>query len=96
MSITGSRSNLETLNKTHTIVSVIASFDTTGKTRPLYVRIGETAYKVYSYSQCPDYDPNMSFYCQVCDNDTLKPLRLQYLGRDNVWIIPYGSSQITS
>lgn len=72
----------------HTIVSVIASFDTKGHVRPLYVRIGEESYKVHSSWLKPSFRGILEFRCQIVDGDSLKPLILEYHQSENVWIIP--------
>lgn len=68
-------------------VSVIASFDTNGHIRPLYIRFGEEALKVHSFSEKPSTMGFREFRCQVIDNDCLKPLALTYRTNDNVWTI---------
>jgi len=70
------------------IVSVIASFDTEGRIRPLYVRIGEESLKILSSWLKPSYPGFFEFRCQVIDNGVRKPLILEYHSRENVWIIP--------
>lgn len=69
------------------LVSVIASFDTEGHIRPLYVRIGEESYKVHSSWLKPSFDLQSTFQCQVMDGQQLKPLVLTYHQRESVWTI---------
>lgn len=73
---------------THTIVSVIASFDTEGHVRPLYVRIGEEPYKVHSSWLKPSFRGILEFRCKIIDGNRLKPLILEYHQSENVWIVP--------
>ena len=73
----------------HTIVPVIASFDSEGHIRPLYVRIKGESYKVHSSWLKPSFSMVLSFNCQVIDQGTLKPLTLEYYQRESTWIIPY-------
>ena len=71
------------------IVSVIASFDTSGTITPLYVRIGEEPLKIYN--SVPSGVSTYKLYyfdCEVMDGDAVKPLRLTYHLEDNVWSIP--------
>ena len=70
------------------IVSVIASFDTDGHIKPLYVRISEDSLKIYSSWLKPSFRGLMEFQCKVIDNDCLKPLVLTYHMTENVWTIP--------
>ena len=71
-----------------TIVSVIASFDTDGHVKPLYVRINEESLKIHSSWLKPSFKNLMEFQCKVIDNDCLKPLLLTYHKIENVWTIP--------
>lgn len=69
-------------------VSVIASFDTQGHVKPLYVRIGDVSLKVVSsWIASPD-TIIMEFKCQVEDGEYLKPLTIFYYTRENVWRTP--------
>lgn len=70
------------------IVSVIASFDTSGNITPLYVRIGEDSLKIYN-SVCSSASTYrlLSFDCEVMDGDLVKPLRLTYHSEEQVWTI---------
>lgn len=71
------------------LVSVIASFDTSGSVVPLYVRIDGESLKIYNATLT-----NVSTYklytfdCEVMDGDMVKPLRLTYHLEENVWSIP--------
>lgn len=70
------------------VVSVIASFDTHGHIRPLYVRIGEDSLKIISCWMKPAFLHTCIYNCQVNDNGTIKPLVLTYYMRESVWTIP--------
>ena len=70
------------------IVSVIASFDSEGHVKPLYVRINEDSLKVYSSCPKPSFYDFLEFQCKVIDHDYLKPLLLTYHKKENIWTIP--------
>ena len=70
------------------VVPVIASFDSDGNVKPLYVRIGEESLKVFSAIVKSSTAEIMTFRCQVVDGDTLKPLELSYHSRESLWAIP--------
>lgn len=70
------------------IVSVIASFDTDGNAKPLYVRIGDESLKVYSVSIKHKYNGIIEYRCQVIDGNYLKPIDLTYHAREYLWTIP--------
>ena len=74
------------------IVSVIASFDTDGHVKPLYVRINENSLKVESSWLKPSFRGTLEFQCKVVDNNCLKPLILTYHQAEYVWTIPKISS----
>lgn len=74
--------------KPHTIVPVIASFDSEGHVKPLYVRIGGLSLKVHSSWLKPSFGSILEFHCTVIDGDCLKPLILSYHQMESVWIIP--------
>lgn len=70
------------------IVSVIASFDTDGQVKPLYVRINQESLKVHSSWIKPSFQGFIEFQCKVIDNGCLKPLALSYHKNENVWLTP--------
>lgn len=70
------------------IVSVIASFDTLGNMKPLYVRIREESFKIVSCRLKPTVISITTFQCQILDNDVLKPLELTYHYQERMWSIP--------
>lgn len=73
--------------KPNTIVPVIASFDTEGHVKPLYVRIGELSLKVHSSWLKPSFSDVLEFNCQLIDGDYLKPLILRYFQKETVWVV---------
>lgn len=70
------------------IVSVIASFDSKGHIKPLYVRIGDEPLKVHSSWIRPTRPGMVVFHCNVEDGNQMKPLILTYHPKENVWTIP--------
>lgn len=68
-------------------VSVIASFDTEGHVRPLYVRVESESLKVHSCWQKPSFHGTIEFQCKVIDHDCLKNLNVIYSLSDNMWSI---------
>lgn len=70
------------------IVSVIASFDSEGHVKPLYVRIAGESFKVHSSyvkACCSDI---LELNCQIIDQECLKPLLLTYFPHDRIWAMP--------
>lgn len=70
------------------IVPVIASFDTEGHVKPLYVRIGQGSYKVDSAWVRNGFINSTTFHCNIIDNGTIKPLILTYHNQEEVWTTP--------
>lgn len=70
------------------VVPVIASFDSEGHVKPLYVRIGDLSLKVESSWLKPSFMNCMEFHCRVIDGGCLKPLILTYHQRESTWVIP--------
>ena len=69
-------------------VSVIATFDSEGHVKPLYVRMGDVSLKVAnSWISSSRFDV-IEFQCQVEDGEYLKSLTLFYYTRENVWRTP--------
>ena len=73
------------------IISVIASFDTDGQIRPLYIRIGDDSLKVISSWEKPDYARRRTFQCKVIDQNIAKPARLTYYEDESVWVVHKGA-----
>lgn len=70
------------------IVPVIASFDTDGHIRPLYVRILGNSYKVLSQWSNQCFAGIIEFNCKVEVRGCSTPLLLKYYSREKVWTIP--------
>lgn len=70
------------------IVPVIASFDSEGHIKPLYVRINECAYKIHSVWLKPDFGARSTFQCKIVDGSFLKPLILTYHHQETTWTMP--------
>lgn len=70
------------------MVSVIASFDTDGHIKPLYVRVDEESLKVVSCWMKPAFVSSCTYQCKVEDHGVLKPLVLTYHMNESVWSIP--------
>lgn len=75
-------------------VPVIASFDSEGRVRPLYVRIGELSLKVASFWLKPTFLYMMEFHCMVIDGDIKRPLILSFHQKTSTWIIPYLTDEL--
>lgn len=75
------------------VVSVIASFDTDGKVKPLYVRIGQESYKVHSSWAKPGVSNLIKYQCQIIDGNNLKPLQLTYHSVESLCVIPKPESR---
>ena len=73
------------------IVSVIASFDTDGNMRPLYVRIGEESYKIVSSHLKSTQSRLGSFMdvyrCRIMDGEVSRHLELTYHSHEHIWTI---------
>lgn len=73
-----------------TIVPVIASFDSEGHIKPLYVGINGESYKIESCWASYNFRNIVDFKCKVIDGDYLKPLALTYYREEGMWTIPNG------
>lgn len=67
------------------IVPVIASFDSHGKIKPLYVRINCDSYKINTSHVTCNFVNTVDFNCQVIDGNCLKPLLLTFHRREGMW-----------
>ena len=65
-------------------VSVIASFDTNGKIRPLYVRIGSESYKISTFREKSRFSNVTEFHCQI-DRDKGSQVILTFYQADGFW-----------
>lgn len=70
------------------VIPVIASFDTKGHIKPLYVRIGEKSYKIESFWIRHQFVNTTEFHCQILVDGYKKPLLLTYYQSEGVWGIP--------
>ena len=70
------------------IVPVIASFDSKGQIRPLYVRIDEASYKICSCFLRNRFANLLEFSCRILDGQYHKPLLLTYYRAEGAWGIP--------
>ena len=75
-----------------TFVPVIASFDTDGNLKPIYVRINGTPMKIHSYCERQRFSNTIEFNCKVIDNTAdetfLRPVLLTYHQAERIWTIP--------
>ena len=71
-----------------TIVPVVASFDTSGHVRPMYVRLYGQVYKIDSFWEKSALSTRTEYICKIIDGDCLKPLTLTYCPREGMWTIP--------
>lgn len=68
-------------------VSVIASFNSSGKIKPVYVQIKEESYRIHNCHYSHPL-PNISeFQCKFIDRNCLKPLKLFYYHTECVWAV---------
>lgn len=70
------------------IVPVIASFDSEGHIKPLYVRINGESYKVVSHWVSSTFHNTVDFKCKIADGDYLKPLALTFHREEGMWTVP--------
>lgn len=71
------------------IVSVIASFSTDCRIRPLYVRINGESIKVHTSRVVETSFTSMVFECMVQDYDTERMIHLLYKNNRNEWRVIY-------
>lgn len=70
------------------IIPVIASFDSDGHIKPLFVRINGESYKVHSSWVRKGFTGSTEFNCKIIDRDYLKPIVITYHRAEGVWTIP--------
>lgn len=70
------------------IVPVIASFDTDGHVRPLYVRILGKPYKIVSQWRGNKFTGVNEYNCKLAVNGYYRQITLKYYVREKVWTIP--------
>lgn len=69
-------------------VPVVASFDSTGQIKPLYVRINGNPLEILSAKEKPAFMSTRVFQCVVGDHGIEKPLSLTYHCREGAWSTP--------
>ena len=70
------------------IVPVVASFDTDGHIKPLWVRIGTSPYKVISSWRTNSmYSSIIHFNCKLQDGEYVRPLAISYHQEECLWTI---------
>lgn len=70
------------------IVPVIASFDSEGHIKPLYVRIEGEPFKVMSSWGSSSFRNTIDFKCEVAAGNCLKPLALTFHRAEGMWTMP--------
>lgn len=77
--------DIERLNHGLTrVVPVLASFDSAGNIRPVYVRINKEAYKILSCNM-REFGPLLVFNCTVNNHNMQKELILTYHPYEKCW-----------
>jgi len=71
-------------------VPVIASFDTEGHVRPLYVRIDGKAFQIESFWEKKTFSNISEFMCHIQVDDCLRAVALSYYHDSQTWTIPEG------
>ncbi|MCR4587163.1 MAG: hypothetical protein K5682_02035 [Lachnospiraceae bacterium] len=74
------------------LIPVIASFDTKGNVRPLYVRMEGIPRKIRSFALQTRFHNAMEFYCMVELEEAGRqvPLQLTYYFEEKIWTVPRG------
>lgn len=70
------------------LVPVIASYDTEGHIKPLYVRINDDRYKVENYWIKYSCGNNIDYNCTLSRDGRIYKLILTYHIRETAWSIP--------
>lgn len=70
------------------LVPVIASYDTEGHVKPLYVRINNDRYKVENYFVKYSFGNNIDFNCTLSLENRTYKLILTYHIRETAWSVP--------
>lgn len=71
------------------IVPVIASFDTDGHIKPLYVRILGDSYKIISqWTPVSNFSGITEYNCKIIVRGFARQILLKYYAREKVWTIP--------
>jgi len=69
------------------IVSVISSFDCKKNIRPLYLRVGNNALKIYNSVPIEDTSSLLTFRCEVMSDNYVKTIKLTYFTNERLWAI---------
>ena len=69
------------------IVPVIATYDTEGNLKPIYVRLNGTGYKVDTYLVKASMENDKDFYCTLSHNDISLRIILTYHVKETAWSI---------
>lgn len=69
-----------------TVVPVIASFNTNGSIKPLYVRINDVPLQITD-CWCQPFSGYMKYHCSVLDNNHLKDITLSYFPERKFWTV---------
>jgi len=69
------------------IVPVIATYDTEGNLKPIYVRLNGTEYKVDTYLVKSSIENDMDFHCTLKKNDDNFRIILTYHLKETVWSV---------
>ena len=69
------------------IVPVIATYDTEGNLKPIYVRLNGDSLKVDTYLAKASEESDIDFYCTLSHNDCRMRLILTYHVKETVWSI---------
>ena len=69
------------------IVPVIATYDTEGHLKPIYVRLNGTGYKVDTYLVKASLENDRDFYCTLKKNEASFRIILTYHMKEAVWSI---------
>jgi hypothetical protein len=70
------------------VVPVIASFDSEGHIKPLYVRIDGMSCRVLSYWIKSTFINFVAFNCMVQVGELAKPVTLTYFIDETIWTMP--------
>lgn len=70
------------------LVPVIASYNTEGRVKPLYVMINDERYKVENYWEKSTIYNNIDFNVSLSKDDRIYKLILTYHIRETAWTIP--------
>ena len=70
------------------LVPVIASFNTEGVIKPLYVRIDGEDIKIWRVFPAENNTSILTFRCEVMDGDLVREIKISYHMREMVWSMP--------